>query len=116
MRGSLDVLMTTPMSTTEIVIGKWLGTYRVVPFLAILPVLVVIVSKPFNPENWFGAGMIAWFVLVSGARGDEPGAGDGDVVFPARPGRGFDRHRVRCDRRRLDVRGHDAGLSHRAGR
>ena len=41
-RGSLDVLMTTTLSTREIVLGKWLGTFRLVPSLAVLPVLVVL--------------------------------------------------------------------------
>ena len=36
-RGSLDVLMTTPISTAQIIWGKWLGTYRLVPALAVLP-------------------------------------------------------------------------------
>jgi ABC-type Na+ efflux pump permease subunit len=36
-RGSLDVLLTTPLSTRSIVWGKWLGTYRVVLLLSILP-------------------------------------------------------------------------------
>jgi ABC-type transport system involved in multi-copper enzyme maturation permease subunit len=40
-RGTLDVLLTTPLSTRAIVVGKWLGTFRIVPLLAVLPVLVV---------------------------------------------------------------------------
>jgi ABC-type Na+ efflux pump permease subunit len=36
-RGSLDVLMSTPISTRAIVRGKWLGTFRVALWLAILP-------------------------------------------------------------------------------
>jgi hypothetical protein len=36
-RGSLDVLMSTPISTRAIVLGKWLGTFRVALWLAILP-------------------------------------------------------------------------------
>ena len=36
-RGSLDVLMTTPMSTRSIVLGKWRGAFRAVPPLLILP-------------------------------------------------------------------------------
>lgn len=36
-RGSLDVLMTTPLSTASIVLAKWWGAYRVVPKLALLP-------------------------------------------------------------------------------
>ena len=43
-RGSLDVLMTTPLSTRQIVLGKWLGTFRLVPLLAVLPALVVLGS------------------------------------------------------------------------
>ena len=38
-RGSLDVLMTTPLSTDRIVLSKWWGAYRVVPALAILPAI-----------------------------------------------------------------------------
>ena len=39
-RGSLDVIMTTPLETREIVWGKWWGTYAMVPRLAILPIWV----------------------------------------------------------------------------
>jgi ABC-type transport system involved in multi-copper enzyme maturation permease subunit len=39
-RGSLDLLATTTLSTSSIVIGKWLGTLRLVPLLAIGPGLV----------------------------------------------------------------------------
>jgi ABC-type transport system involved in multi-copper enzyme maturation permease subunit len=38
-RDSLDVLMTTPLSTREIVWGKWFGTYRTVFLLTVLPAL-----------------------------------------------------------------------------
>ncbi len=38
-RGSLDVLMTTPLSTDRIVLAKWWGAYRVVPALAFLPAI-----------------------------------------------------------------------------
>lgn len=36
-RGSLDVLLSTPMSTTSIVLAKWWGMYRWVLLLAVLP-------------------------------------------------------------------------------
>jgi ABC-type transport system involved in multi-copper enzyme maturation permease subunit len=36
-RGSLDVLMTAPISTREIVWGKWMGTYRLALGMAIVP-------------------------------------------------------------------------------
>ena len=39
-RGSLDVIMTTPLSTAMILWGKWWGTFAMVPRLAILPIWV----------------------------------------------------------------------------
>ena len=36
-RGSLDVLLAAPISTRAIVWGKWMGTYRVALFMAVLP-------------------------------------------------------------------------------
>ncbi|MDB5350988.1 MAG: hypothetical protein JWN86_2235 [Planctomycetota bacterium] len=39
-RGSLDVLLATPLSTRSIVLGKWWGAFRTVPLLAVLPVLI----------------------------------------------------------------------------
>ena len=39
-RGSLDVLLTTPLSTRSIVIAKWWGTYRSVLVLALMPLYV----------------------------------------------------------------------------
>ena len=38
--GSLDVLLSTPLSTRSIVLGKWWGAFRPVPRLAILPGLL----------------------------------------------------------------------------
>ncbi|MHB1561505.1 MAG: ABC transporter permease [Isosphaeraceae bacterium] len=39
-RGSLDVIMTTTLTSREIVWGKWWGTFAMVPRLAILPIWV----------------------------------------------------------------------------
>src|SRR6185437_8615991 len=39
-RGSLDVLLATPLSTRSIVLGKWWGAFRGVPLLTVLPVLI----------------------------------------------------------------------------
>jgi ABC-type transport system involved in multi-copper enzyme maturation permease subunit len=39
-RGSLDVLLTTPLPTRAIVWGKWWGAFRILPLLAILPGLL----------------------------------------------------------------------------
>jgi ABC-type Na+ efflux pump permease subunit len=66
-RGSLDVLMTTPLTTWQIVIGKWLGTYRLVPPMAILPVLVVLGIGDIDAEEGPTAILIAAFVLSCGA-------------------------------------------------
>src|SRR5439155_463564 len=66
-RGSLDVLMVTPLSTRQIVLGKWLGSFRLVPSLAILPSLVVLCQSWPKLEIWLGTMMIAAFVIVSGA-------------------------------------------------
>jgi ABC-type transport system involved in multi-copper enzyme maturation permease subunit len=41
-RGSLDVLVATPLTTTSILLGKWWGTFRLVPFLAIGPGLLAL--------------------------------------------------------------------------
>ncbi|HWE35441.1 MAG TPA: ABC transporter permease subunit [Isosphaeraceae bacterium] len=51
-RGSLDVLMTTPLSTPAIVWGKWLGTFRRAPWLAALPTLIV-ASLSWGTERWW---------------------------------------------------------------
>jgi ABC-type transport system involved in multi-copper enzyme maturation permease subunit len=41
-RGSLDVLLTTPLTTKSIVWGKWCGAFRGVPLLAVLPSVVAL--------------------------------------------------------------------------
>ncbi len=67
-RGSLDLLMSTPLETRDIVLGKWLGAYRHVPSLAILPALVV-GSVGFlrdAPVSW-AAPLMVVYVLATGA-------------------------------------------------
>jgi len=39
-RGTLDVLMATPLSTASIVWGKWRGTFRLTPLVLFCPVLI----------------------------------------------------------------------------
>jgi len=48
-RGSLDVLMATPLPTDRIVLSKWWGAYRVVPALALLPAVGAIVVATGDP-------------------------------------------------------------------
>jgi ABC-type transport system involved in multi-copper enzyme maturation permease subunit len=66
-RGSLDVLMTTRLSTVEIVMGKWLGSYRFVPLLAVLPALVLFSFVWTNPSRWLAVVLLAGYVLCAGA-------------------------------------------------
>ena len=49
-RGSLDILMAAPISTRAIVWGKWMGTYRVVLWLAVLPGLAAAVIAATCPD------------------------------------------------------------------
>jgi hypothetical protein len=85
-RGSLDVLMTTPLATRTILVAKWWGVFRIVPRLAVLPALLLlmyvvaanpttppagiggrIVNPPTNFDRFMGAALpIAW-IFVHGA-------------------------------------------------
>ena len=49
-RGSLDVLMASPMSTRAIVWGKWMGTYRLALGLAVLPGVAAAVIAAASPD------------------------------------------------------------------
>jgi ABC-type transport system involved in multi-copper enzyme maturation permease subunit len=42
MRGSLDVLLATPLSTREILAGKWAGAFRTVPALLLVPAVTAL--------------------------------------------------------------------------
>jgi ABC-type transport system involved in multi-copper enzyme maturation permease subunit len=84
-RGTIDVLLTTPLSTRAIVLGKWLGTFRLVPLLAVLPVLVVAFC---DITRWSYAPTIIMtflFVIVCGAA--VTGLGLGIATWCARVGR-----------------------------
>jgi ABC-type transport system involved in multi-copper enzyme maturation permease subunit len=50
-RGSLDVLMTTPLSTDRIVLAKWWGAFRIVPALALLPAIGAIFNVACEPTH-----------------------------------------------------------------
>ncbi len=81
-RGSLDVLMATPLSTRTIVLGKWMGTFRLVPWLAIGPGLAALALATADhpagsvprfveglslPERLFGVGLFVATILIHGA-------------------------------------------------
>jgi ABC-type transport system involved in multi-copper enzyme maturation permease subunit len=67
-RGSLDLLLSTPLSTRQIVAGKWLGGFRSVPLLAILPALLIW-AEDYVAETgkWWLCPMMIAFVLCAGA-------------------------------------------------
>jgi ABC-type transport system involved in multi-copper enzyme maturation permease subunit len=65
-RGTLDVLLTTPLSTKAIVWGKWAGAYRTVPWLAVLPVFLVVPLMD-GPWGLLGVLLLLGVVLIYGA-------------------------------------------------
>jgi ABC-type transport system involved in multi-copper enzyme maturation permease subunit len=68
--GSLDLLMTTPLSSRAIVLGKWWGSFRGVPQLAILPGVLALVAALRSGERLAAipfAVLIASLVVVYGA-------------------------------------------------
>jgi len=65
-RGTLDVLMTTPLSAGEIAWGKWLGTYRTVFLLTILPTIgaaVIGYQAPRIASTFLTAAMRARYTI-----------------------------------------------------
>jgi ABC-type transport system involved in multi-copper enzyme maturation permease subunit len=86
-RGSLDVLAATTLTTQTIVLGKWWGTFRLVPLLAIGPGLMglgLAISRKIRPPRppgfvfntgeqlslgyrLFGAALLVATILAHGA-------------------------------------------------
>jgi ABC-2 family transporter protein len=65
-RGSLDVLLATPLPTRSIVWGKWWGAFRAVPPLLILPVAVAI-AEASHTGRYGGVALLAILILAYGA-------------------------------------------------
>jgi ABC-type transport system involved in multi-copper enzyme maturation permease subunit len=65
-RGSLDAILTTPLSTFEIVWGKWWGSYRPVPMLTLLPTILAVVLAQ-QDYTWECAVLLAGVILAHGA-------------------------------------------------
>jgi hypothetical protein len=65
-RRSLEVLLSTPLPSSSIVLGKWLAHYRRVPWLAVLPGVVAVAhAVPFG--RWAGVPLVVATVLAQGA-------------------------------------------------
>jgi ABC-type transport system involved in multi-copper enzyme maturation permease subunit len=65
-RGSLDVLLTTPLPTRTIVWGKWWGAYRATLLLAVLPTLTA-AAVALETGYWANVVLILGLVLAYGA-------------------------------------------------
>ena len=65
-RGSLEVIMTTPLTAREIVWGKWCGTIATVPRLAILPIWVGIGAAMVS-TGWDGLILMIGLILAYAA-------------------------------------------------
>jgi ABC-type transport system involved in multi-copper enzyme maturation permease subunit len=64
-RGTLDVLLTTPLTSGTILMGKWWATYRTALLLAVLPGLVA--GAGFAAGWWAFPVVIGLLVLAYGA-------------------------------------------------
>jgi ABC-type transport system involved in multi-copper enzyme maturation permease subunit len=64
--GGLDVLLTTPLPTWSIVWGKWLGSFRAMVRVLMLPVAVV-AALAAATGSWFAVGVFVALVLSYGA-------------------------------------------------
>ncbi len=65
-RGSLEVLLTTPLSTSSLVLSKWCACYRGVFVMALLPTLVAM-AHAVQSGRWRGVPLVLGTVLVQGA-------------------------------------------------
>ncbi|MFO0958690.1 MAG: ABC transporter permease subunit [Isosphaeraceae bacterium] len=65
-RGSLDILLSTPLSTPSIVWAKWWGIFRSVPPLVVIPgVMQLLLANP--DRRWLGFFVSSALLLASGA-------------------------------------------------
>jgi ABC-type transport system involved in multi-copper enzyme maturation permease subunit len=64
--GTLDLLLTTPLTTRSIVFGKWWGSYRAILWFAVLPLLLA-VAVAEGDRGWVPVLIIAAVLLVYGA-------------------------------------------------
>src|SRR5262249_23235747 len=64
--GSLDLLLSTPLPTSDVIRGQWWGAFRSVPLLAILPGLVA-AALAYRSGRWIGPPLVAGLVLAYGA-------------------------------------------------
>jgi ABC-type transport system involved in multi-copper enzyme maturation permease subunit len=68
-RGSLDVLLATPLSTRSIVWGKWWGAFRRTPWLAFWPTMVTFSLLKSTTPIWLVGlvGVVPALIIAQGA-------------------------------------------------
>ena len=64
--GTLDILLTTPISSRTIVLTKWWSVFRCVPRLVALPALLAAVLAFFS-GGWLSAGLLVLSILSNAA-------------------------------------------------
>ncbi len=75
-RGSLDLLATTTLPTRTIVLGKWLGTFRLAALLVMGPGLVGLAMATASKDSWKAAATARGFY-------QETSLSSGEVYFGA---------------------------------
>jgi len=65
-RGSLDVLLSTPLSTFSILAGKWWGAFRLVPHVLVWPALITSFLV-VNGGSWIHYLLLLGLILAYGA-------------------------------------------------
>ena len=68
-RGSLDILLTTPISSSSIVLAKWWGVYRQIPQIVALPAIAAAALAWRAPgrEPWVNVALLIAEILAMGA-------------------------------------------------
>ena len=65
-RGSLDILLVTPVATRSIVLAKWWGAFRELPRVLVLPLLVAGVEAWIN-DTWPLLALLVAFICADAA-------------------------------------------------
>ncbi len=65
-RGSLDILLVTPVATRSIVLAKWWGAFRELPRVLVLPLLVAGVDAWIN-DTWPLLALLVAFICADAA-------------------------------------------------
>ncbi|MBX6314209.1 MAG: ABC transporter permease [Isosphaeraceae bacterium] len=65
-RGSLDVVLATPLATRTILWGQWWSAFRSVPPLVVLPGLVA-TALAYQSRRWIGPPLVVALILAYGA-------------------------------------------------